>query len=154
MRIIVDGDACPTKNIIEKIAIIYNIPVIMVFDTSHEYQSDYSTVFIVDKGFDSVDQKIITISREKDIIVTQDYGLASLVLAKGCKAIHQNGMIYDNNNIESLLNQRYISAKIRKSGKKTSNIKKRTVVDDTNFQQSLLSLILVWYFAIKWQIKK
>ncbi len=141
MRIIVDGDACPTKTIIEAIGKSYNIDILMIFDTSHQYESDYATIIIVDKGADSVDQKILNIIVKGDIVVTQDYGLAALVLATGCKAISQNGLIYDENNIDTLLNQRYYSAKMRKSGLRTSNQKKRKESDNKNFESTLKYLI-------------
>ncbi len=141
MRIIVDADACPTKSIIERVAKKHNIDVIMLFDTAHQFESDYSTVIIVDKGFDSVDQKIIEILVKNDIVVTQDYGLAALVLAKCCCAINQNGLIFTDSNIESLLNQRYYSAKMRKSGIKTTNQKKRKKLDNKKFEDALNYLI-------------
>ncbi len=141
MRIIVDGDACPTKGIIERVAMQYNIEVIMIFDTSHQYTSDYSTTIIVDKGFDSVDQKILQILKKEDIVVTQDYGLASLVLGMQARAINQNGLIYNEFNIDTLLNQRFLSSKMRKSRMKVSNQKKRNNSDDTNFELNFIKLI-------------
>ncbi len=141
MRIVVDGDACPTKDIIESIASQYSIEVIMIFDTAHQYESDYSTVIIVDKGSDSVDKKIIEIIKNGDIIVTQDYGLASLVLSKGARALNQYGLIYDNSNIDSLLHQRYLSANLRKHRHRTANQKKRVALDDINFEKSLKSMV-------------
>ncbi len=144
MRIIVDADACPTKSIIEEVAFNNNVDVVMVFDTAHQYESEYSTVIIVDKGADSVDQEILRLTRKNDIVVTQDYGLAALALAKGCKALNQNGMIYSEFNIDLLLDQRYYSAKLRKSGLRAKNQKKREVSDDSKFREALNYLISLW----------
>ena len=58
---------------------------------------------------------------KEDLIVTQDYGLASLALAKGCIVLHHKGYKYTNDNIEQLLQTRYLSAMVRKSGKRTKD---------------------------------
>ena len=60
---------------------------------------------------------------KEDLIVTQDYGLASLALAKGCIVLHHKGYKYTNDNIEQLLQTRYLSAMVRKSGKRTKGPK-------------------------------
>ena len=55
MRIIIDGDACPSIPIIESIAKENNIEVLIYCDINHYIRSDYSTVKVVDSGFQSVD---------------------------------------------------------------------------------------------------
>ena len=55
MKILVDADACPVKEIIINIAKKYNVDVWMFVDTSHILKSDYAKVFTVDKANDSVD---------------------------------------------------------------------------------------------------
>ena len=96
MKILVDADACPVKKIIVRIARKRDIPVTMVIDTAHELNDGYSTVVTVDKGPDSVDFKIMGLLSAGDIVVTQDYGLASIALGKGAMAINQNGLVYTN----------------------------------------------------------
>jgi uncharacterized protein YaiI (UPF0178 family) len=134
MRILVDADACPVKEIILRMAKHRNIPVTMVIDTSHELDDGYSTVITVDKGSDSADYVIAGMAACRDIVVTQDYGLAAMTLAKGASAIDQNGMLYTNENIESLLERRYIGQKIRRGGGRTKGPKKRTQEDDRKFE--------------------
>ena len=53
----------------------------------------------VDSGADAADYRIMQLAKE-DLIVTQDYGLASLALAKGCIVLHHKGYKYTNDNIE------------------------------------------------------
>ncbi len=103
-----DADACPVKEIIVRMAKRRNIPVTMVIDTSHELDDGYSTIITVDKGSDSADYAITGMVTGCDVVVTQDYGLAAMVLAKGASAIGQNGMVYTSENIDSLLERRYI----------------------------------------------
>lgn len=141
MKIIVDADACPGREIIEKAAKNNGVKVIMFTDINHNIISDYSEVRIVDKGFQSVDMKIANESKNGDIIVTQDYGVAAMVLGKKCYAISPKGYIYDNDNIDRLLFERHLSAKARRGGKKTSNPKKRTEEDDERLFRNILKLI-------------
>ena len=132
-----DADACPVKEIIVKMAKRRNIPVTMVIDTSHELNDGYSTVITVDKGSDSVDYAITKMAACSDIVVTQDYGLAAMILTKGALAIDQNGMAYTSENIDSLLESRYMGQKIRRGGGRTKGPKKRTREDDERFEGAL-----------------
>lgn len=108
----------------------------MYIDTSHELSSDYSEIVIVDKGIDSVDLKILRQLKSGDVIVTSDYGLASLVLSKGAKAISFNGLIYSELNIEQLLFDRFLCGVSRRANNKFSKIKKRTNLNDLEFREN------------------
>ena len=136
MKILVDADACPVKEIIVRMAKRRNIPLVMVIDTSHELSGGYGEVITVDKGADSADYAIYGLTSRGDIVVTQDYGLAAMILAKGARAINQDGMIYTNDNIDELLTRRYVGHKIRRSGGRTKGPKKRTKKDDGHFERS------------------
>jgi hypothetical protein len=69
-----------------------------------------------------------------DVVVTQDFGLAAMVLGKGARVINQNGMEYTNDNIDRLLMERHIGAKVRKSGGRTKGPAKRTKEDNERFE--------------------
>lgn len=138
--IYVDADSCPTKELILKLAKKQNIDVHMFFDTSHIYDDGYSKVTIVDKGFDSVDYAIVNQLEERDILVTNDYGLAAMALAKKAYVIDNNGLIYTKDNITELLSKRAQSQKERKY-KNVRGPKKRKEKDDLAFEESLSSLI-------------
>lgn len=141
MKIIVDGDACPGISIIENIAKKYSIEVIIYCDYNHFIQSDYSIVKTVDSGFQSVDMYVINQAKAGDIIVSQDYGVAAICLSKKCSVINPKGYIYNESNIERMLEERHLSQKIRRSGGRTSNPKKRTKEDDLRLQCNLQKLI-------------
>lgn len=142
MRIIIDGDACPqrVKEISESAAKEFGIELIIVVDIDHYIVSDYE-VIVVEQGRDSVDYKIVQIFKEGDILVTQDYGLASLVLNKASAVIHTAGFFINKNNIDNLLQSRYISDKIRKLGGKTKGPSKRTKEQDENFKKCLYKVL-------------
>lgn len=140
MRILVDADACPVKDIVIDIAIRHVLECHMFFDTSHEYESNYAKVIMCDKGKDSVDLEIIAICQKGDIVVTQDYGLACLALTKGAHVIHNNGFIIDENNINDLLFNRYIGGKMRKHNH-VKGPRKRSLEDDLAFFNGLTKII-------------
>jgi uncharacterized protein YaiI (UPF0178 family) len=141
MKILVDADACPVKGIILTHAKQRNIPVIMFIDTSHELYDGYSLVVTVDKARDSADFALIKRAEAGDIVVTQDYGLAAMALARGTRVINQNGLIYTDINIGALLNDRHISAQIRRGGGRTTNPKKRTKENNNAFEKAFVSLL-------------
>ncbi len=140
MRVLVDGDASPVKDECINVCKKYGIHCIIYMDYAHEYNSDYAEVIFCDKGKDSVDLKISNDCNKNDIVITQDYGLATLVLTKGGIVIHNNGYIINSFNIDTLLEQRYIGSKLR--GKtKIKGPRKRNDLDDLNFIKTLDSLL-------------
>lgn len=143
MRILVDADACPGKHLIEKAAKEFNIEVIMFSDINHVITTSYSTVRYVDCGYQAVDMKIVNEVQKDDIIVTQDYGVAAMVLGKKAYAINTKGYVYTSENIDKLLYERHISQKIRKAGGKTTNPKKRKKEDDSRLYNNLRKLIII-----------
>ncbi len=141
LNILVDADACPVKQIIIKIAKEKKIQVTMFIDTSHIIDDGYSEVVIVDKARDSVDFALINKVRIGDIVVTQDYGVAAMALAKGARAINQNGVVYSNDNMDKLLFERHISQKVRRSGNRVSGPSKRTKEHDEKFEKAFKLLV-------------
>ena len=141
MQIYVDADACPVKEILVAEAKRRNIPVTMVADTSHELYDGYSRVITVDKARDSVDLKLINLLSPADVVVTQDYGVAAMALGKGAMAIHQSGTLYTKENIDRLLFERHLGAKLRRAGKRAGNTPKRTREQDRAFERAFAALL-------------
>lgn len=139
-KILVDADACPVKGIIIETAKKYGLEVIMFVDTSHILEDEYSKVITVDKANDSVDFALANRTEKNDIAVTQDYGLASMLLAKKAHVLHQNGFIYDESNIDRLLFERHISKKMRMQGKRGGHTKPRSENDNLKFLACIDSL--------------
>lgn len=140
MKILIDADGCPVVDITIEVAKVFNIDVLIMCDTSHVFNKPGIETIVLSKGADSVDFALVNKVAKGDIIVTQDYGLAAMVLAKGGYPISQNGKIYTNENIDQLLFNRHISKKIRKSGGKTRGPKKRQKEDDILFKKNLIQL--------------
>lgn len=142
MNIFVDADACPVKEIIINTAKQFNIPVFMFIDTSHILVDNYATIITVDKASDSVDFAIANKIKKGDIAITQDYGLASMLLGKGAYVMHQNGFSYTLDNIDQMLFERHMSKKARRAGLKSHHhIKARTKEDDVKFENHFYQLV-------------
>ena len=75
-----------------------------------------------------------------DIIVTQDYGVASMGLSKRAHVLSQNGLIYTDDNMMSLLSRRAMNQKTRKHSR-VKGPKKRTQDDNVKFEKSLRIII-------------
>lgn len=143
MKILIDADGCPVVKQATQIAKENNIEVVIFCDTSHIINSDYAQIITVSKGADSVDFALVNEVKSDDIVVTQDYGLAAMVLSKGGKAITQNGMIISDSNLGLLLTSRYESKKARMSGAHLKGPKKRNAQNDEAFVKSFKSLLCV-----------
>ncbi len=141
MKIIVDADACPVINIVVAVAERNRIPCVIISDINHEFNVNYATVLTVDKGRDSADFKIISVAEPNDVVVTQDYGLASLLISKAVHAIHPNGKIYNADTMDLMLYERFMAQKARNAGMRTKNMAKRTKQDDLKFKNAFEKLI-------------
>lgn len=141
MKVLIDADGCPVVKTVVAICRENKVPCHIICDTSHIFDSDYAKVRIVSKGADSADFAIVNTVQRGDIVITQDYGLAAMCLAKGAVPINQNGLIYNDDNIGTLLNARYTAKKIRMSGGRLKGPSRRTAKQDSDFEISFRKLI-------------
>ena len=141
--ILVDADACPVIRLIEQIAEKYSVPCILFCDTNHVLSSDYSEVKVIGAGMDAVDFALVGACSRGDIVVSQDYGVAAMVLGKGAYCIHQNGREYTNENIDRLLMERHMAKKARRA-KSKHHLKgpaRRTEEDDRKFAEAFERIV-------------
>ncbi|WP_088069055.1 YaiI/YqxD family protein [Gottfriedia luciferensis] len=141
MKILIDADGCPVVNETIKIATEFNINVILLCDTAHIMQREGAETIVISQGADAVDFALVNRVSKGDIIITQDYGLAAMVLSKQAYVLNQNGFQYTNENIDSLLHTRYVSKKIRNAGGRVKGPKKRQKEDNLNFENCLRNLL-------------
>jgi uncharacterized protein YaiI (UPF0178 family) len=141
MRILVDADGCPVVDIAIITAKSYDLDIIIVKNFSHELWDDYATIITVDQSPDSADFYIANHAAKGDIVITQDYGLAAMTLAKGALCINQNGLVISYKNIDQLLARRHINREIRRKHNKYTKFKKREPEQDAQFEESLKYLI-------------
>lgn len=138
--ILVDADGCPVINETISIAKELNLPCVLICDTAHEMYREGAETITVSKGADAVDFVLVNRIKKGDIIVTQDYGLAAMALAKQGLPIDQNGRWYTNENIDQLLYARHQAQKIRRAGGRLRGPKKRTAEQSEQFSSSLRRL--------------
>ena len=107
MNILIDADGCPVVDLTLQIVKRFCVPVIILCDTSHQIEREGAQTLVFDKGSDSVDFALVNRVKPGDIVVTQDYGLASMCLAKCARVLNQNGLEYTADNIDALMLRRY-----------------------------------------------
>lgn len=141
MRILIDADGCPVVDATVRIATKNNIECIIICDTSHYFEKEGATTITVSKGPDSVDFVLVNMLNPGDIVITQDYGLAAMCLAREAIPLSQNGMVYNNDNIDGLLMARHTAKKIRNAGGRLKGNAKRLDSQDAAFEEGLKELI-------------
>ena len=137
MKILVDADACPRPvlNICMKLGHQFDIPVWTVASFEHRIESDHHV--LVGNDPQEVDFKVINLTEGGDIVITQDWGLAAIVLGKGARCLSPSGQEYRSDRMSFLLEERAAKAKFRRGGGKTKGPKKRTPADDRRFETCL-----------------
>lgn len=138
MKLLIDADACPVTDIALDCARQHNVKeCILLCDTSHLIERENARTIVVSKGADSADFALVNLVKAGDIVVTQDYGLAAMCLAKKANVLNQNGLIFTEFNIGSLLEQRHFAKKVRMAGGRTKGPSKRTTEQDEAFLKAL-----------------
>lgn len=141
MQILIDADGCPVTDIAVALAKQYALPCLILCDTAHFFERAGATTLVFDKGADSVDFALVGRVHPGDVVITQDYGLASMAMAKGAIVLHQDGWHYTSYNIDALLLQRHEARKHRAAGGRFKGPKKRTREQDAAFETALRSVL-------------
>lgn len=141
MKVLIDADACPVTGIAVNLCRKHSIPCILLCDTAHTIYKDGAETLVFDKGSDSVDFALVNRTAPGDIVITQDYGLASMCLGRGVRVLHQDGWEYTLDNISGLMEQRHIAKKHRMSGGRMKGPSKRTKQQDAAFERALQQLL-------------
>jgi hypothetical protein len=141
MKIFVDADGCPVVDLAIDIAKEYNLEIIVVKNYAVQIEDDYAEIVTVDISSDSADYYIANRIGKKDILVSQDHGLAAMCLAKGAICINQNGFIINSENIDGMLNRRHMNKKLRREQGIYTKFKKRNPQADEDFEKSLRRII-------------
>ena len=141
MTVLIDADGCPVVDITVNLCNKSGVDCVIICDTAHVYERSDAKTVIVSKGSDSVDFTLVNMVQKSDIVVTQDYGLAAMCLARGAVPVSQNGIVYNDRNIDALLEKRYAAKKIRMAGGRLKGPPKRTPEQDKAFEQTLRRLL-------------
>ena len=140
--VLIDADGCPVVDITVRLSAKAKKDCIIICDTAHVFEKPGAKTITVSQGSDSVDFTLVNMIQKGDIVVTQDYGLAAMCLARGAVPINQDGMVYTGDNIHALLMQRHTAKKIRMSGGRLKGPSRRTSEQDKAFEAALRGLLL------------
>ncbi|QGQ95735.1 DUF188 domain-containing protein [Paenibacillus psychroresistens] len=141
-KIIVDADACPVKDQIVIAAAPFEVEIWMVASFDH-YLAPREGVTIkqVDRSDQSVDLYIANMIKANDILVTQDFGLATIGLAKRAHVLSNRGQRYSDETIDFLLEKRHEQAKMRRGGRHSKGPRPMTSEDRHKFLQTLTKVL-------------
>lgn len=141
MRVLIDGDGCPVVDTAVGLCRERKVQCLLMCDTAHEFHREGAQTLTFDKGADSVDFALANRVHAGDLVITQDYGLASMCLARGARVLHQDGWEYTSWNIDALLLQRHEAKKYRLSGGRTKATPKRTEQQNRAFRSAMAQLL-------------
>ena len=141
MKLLIDADGCPVVDLTVRLAREFGVKCLILCDTSHVFQKEGAETLTVSKGADSVDFALVNLLEPGDVAVTQDYGLAAMCLARGARAISQDGLEYGDENISALLLARHTAKKIRNAGGRLKGSPKRAPKQDQAFEEAFARLI-------------
>jgi len=141
MNVLIDADACPVVEIAVRLCKEHEMTCILFCDTAHELHKDGAETHVFDKGADSVDFALVNRVEAGDVVITQDYGLASMCLAKNARVLHQDGWEYTARNIDALLFQRHAAKEYRASGGRIKGPAKRKASQNTAFEAAMRSIL-------------
>lgn len=139
--IYVDADACPVKKEIMDSAALFQMDVIFVASYKNMMNDPEGKWVYVDAEKEAADLYIVNSVKKGDIVITNDIGLAGTLLPKAVSVLSSRGGEYTDENISMLLDMRYHSAKLRRSGKHTKGPKAFTKEDRLNFTKKLVKIL-------------
>lgn len=110
-------------------------------DAEHARRGFWVTTLDVSVGADSADFAIVERLQAGDVVVTQDIGLASMVLGRDAAAIGVRGRVYDKATIDMQLFIRHEEKKVRRAGGRTRGPAAFTSEDRARFKRNLTELL-------------
>jgi len=140
-RVVVDGDACP-RRVLEILRLLqpqYAYRLVVVCSFNHRIEGPYT--IIVGNEPQATDLAVINLIQPQDVVVTQDWGLAAMVIGKGGRALSPAGRIYQEDQIDFLLEERHAKVKFRRGGGRTKGPAPRSLDDDLRFEKSFRMLL-------------
>lgn len=142
MTLWIDADGCPVVAVAARIAARFSVEAVIVKNYSHEIDSPTARIVTVDKGRDSADFYIANHLSSGDVVITQDNGLAAMVLAKHGLCLNQNGIRITDDTIGQLLDRRHLHQELRrKHGVHAGRSPKRSGALNDAFARALEELL-------------
>jgi uncharacterized protein YaiI (UPF0178 family) len=118
VAIFVDADGCPVVEDVIEIAddVVEEPTVHVIHNRHHNLEADRPFVRVIETGDrpDEADHYIYNNVEPDDLVVTDDLGLAALVLKRGALVLRFRGDTLDDEDVEHRLAMRHVSAKARR----------------------------------------
>lgn len=136
MKILLDADGSPVREITEKLCQKYGAKLLMVKNYSQDFSSIYGEIISVDISKEAADIYIANHAKSGDLVITNDKGLSSLGLSKNARVMDFRGNFIDDDNIVAMLESRHFNKKMRER-QVYFNIAKRDNSADDDFYKAL-----------------
>lgn len=141
----IDADACPVTREAISVARRAGMQVTLVANSTQNLEKhtrrDGVDAVQVSGGRDAADFAIVERVKPDDIVVTQDIGVAAMVLGRGAGAISPRGRIFYQATIDIEMEVRHAEAKHRRAGGRTGGPRAFTDEDREHFESQLERLI-------------
>jgi uncharacterized protein len=138
--IYVDGDACPVRDEVYRVAARLGLAVLVVANGSRPLRPpglpNVRMVFVGQEA-DAADNWIAAHIGRGDVCVTSDIPLAARCLANGARALAPNGRVFSGANIGEALAGREVARHLRELGATTSGPPPMTRHDRSRFLSAL-----------------
>ena len=143
IELYVDGDACPVKDEIFRVAKRYGLKVHLVANSSLRIPRDPLFEMVVVRGgqLDVADDWIAERVSATDIAITSDLPLAARCLAKGARVLDPRGKVFTDDAMGDALATRELMAQLRDMGIVSGGPAPFEAKDRSKFLQSLDTLI-------------
>jgi hypothetical protein len=138
--IYVDGDACPVREEIYRVAARLKVDVFVVYNGSRPIRPPETAnvrMVLVNDGADAADNWIAERIATTDVCVTSDIPLASRCLKKGARVVSPTGKHWTQANIGNALAGREIARHLRELGANTRGPVPLTKRDRSQFLGAL-----------------
>lgn len=139
-EIYIDGDACPVRDEVYRVAERIGLAVFVVSNGSRPIRPPRTgnvRMITVEDGADKADDWIAEHISKSDVCVTSDIPLASRCLAKGARAVSSYGKHWTPDNIGNALAGREIARHLREIGANTGGPPPLAKADRSRFLSAL-----------------
>ncbi len=117
LNIFVDGDGCPVKQEVYRVAKRYGLKVTLVSNARMRIpQEDWLEIVVVEGQFNAADDWIVEHVQENDIVISGDIPLASRCLEKGARVLAPTGRVFTPDSIGAALANRDLLSYLRDLG--------------------------------------
>jgi uncharacterized protein len=143
--VFIDADASPVTREAITVARSHGSPVVLVGNNTQNFGRYTSRAGVeavmVSQGRDSADFAIVERLDPDDVVVTQDIGLAAMVLGRGARALSPRGRVFHMATIDAELALRHAEQRHRRAGGRTGGPSAFDEEDREHFVSSLTRML-------------